>query len=366
MYLTFRGVVNMANATSASQGCLLGLAVGDALGFTVDSKTLDEICDSYGSNGLLGYDLQNEYADVTSYTQIAAYTANGLLLGATQSGSRLPYLSLGLKEWTRSQHYYRDPERTYCWIAKLPAFRRRNCRDARMLDVLRLRTFGTPDKPSNRDNGPGALTEAVSIGLFYDPRRMTPPQIGELAAKAIALTHGSREAYLSGVVLAYCIAGLMQEPDLPLADQFLAAIQVMEHQFASHEAKELGDSLRQVVEMSRNINRSVREEIEALHCQTAGECLAGAMFASLTCGGDFDTAMVTAVNHSGSSSAVGALTGAILGAKLGIEALPDFYLESIEPRKALMELSQDLLCSTPTTGLYDDDWDQKYVQGEPL
>ena len=70
----------MAELQSAHRGCLLGLAVGDAMGYAVDSKSWAEIQEDYGPNGLLGYDLVNGYADVTSYTQIAAFTCNGLLL----------------------------------------------------------------------------------------------------------------------------------------------------------------------------------------------------------------------------------------------------------------------------------------------
>ena len=66
------------------RGCLLGLAVGDAMGYTVDTKTLEQIQEAYGPNGLLGYDLVNGYADVTSYTQLAAFAANGLLFGMTR------------------------------------------------------------------------------------------------------------------------------------------------------------------------------------------------------------------------------------------------------------------------------------------
>ena len=46
------------------------------------------------------------------------------------------------------------------------------------------------------------------------------------------------------------------------------------------------------------------------------------MYAALICDGDFDMAVITAVNHSGCSCAVGAVCGAILGAKLGEDALP--------------------------------------------
>ncbi len=358
----------MGAASSYYRGCLLGLAVGDALGYSVDDKTLAEIRAAYGPNGLLGYDLQDDYASVTSYTQIAAYVSNALLLGIRKrpSDNRLPYVALGLKEWTRSQQFYRDPEKTYCWIAKLPAFRRRACRDVRMLDTLRLQTFGTPESPANRYNNPGAITEAVAVGMFYSSQRMTPNQVGELTAKAIALTHGSSEAILSGVVLAYCIAGILQEPESPLEDQFRQAAEVMREQFPGPDADELAQQLLEVLTMAKEPGLSPLQGMEQLHCFSAGECLAGAMYASLVCGGDFDTGMIIAINHSGCSAAVGAISGAILGAKVGIEALPDFYLESIEPRDALGELAQDMLYRLPATGLFDDDWDQKYVQGQPL
>ena len=76
--------------------------------------------------------------------------------------------------------------------------------------------------------------------------------------------------------------------------------------------------------------------------------------------------MITAVNHSGYSSAVAGITGAVLGAKMGQSALPDFYLESLEPVKELCQLADDMVSYTPDKGIFDDDWDQKYVQGMPL
>jgi ADP-ribosylglycohydrolase len=76
--------------------------------------------------------------------------------------------------------------------------------------------------------------------------------------------------------------------------------------------------------------------------------------------------MILAVNHSGRSAAVGAITGAILGARLGQEALPEFYLESLEPIEELRELAADLALGSPAKGLFDDAWDQKYTHGVPL
>jgi hypothetical protein len=76
--------------------------------------------------------------------------------------------------------------------------------------------------------------------------------------------------------------------------------------------------------------------------------------------------MILAVNHSGRSAAVASLVGAILGANMGAEALPEFYLESLEAASVLQELAGDLSLCSPTSGLFDDDWDQKYVHGQPV
>ena len=78
----------MVKKPDTVRGVLLGMAVGDAMGYTVDSRTLDEIRADYGPNGLMGYDLVNGYADITSYTQVAAFTVNGLLLALTQRQKR--------------------------------------------------------------------------------------------------------------------------------------------------------------------------------------------------------------------------------------------------------------------------------------
>ena len=58
----------MVSRRSSYRGCLLGLAVGDAMGYTIDTKSWAEIQEDYGPNGLLGYDLVNGYAEVSSHT----------------------------------------------------------------------------------------------------------------------------------------------------------------------------------------------------------------------------------------------------------------------------------------------------------
>lgn len=359
----------MATNLDAYRGCLLGLAVGDAMGLPVDDMTWDEIRQSYGPHGLLGYDLRSDFAEITSYTQVCAYICNALLLSVSRGkgDNMTDFANLGLREWTRSQQFARDPEGSYCWIAKLPAFRRRHCRDARMLDTLRLSVMGFPEKGPNKYNAPGSLTSAIAVGMFYHPQRLTPPQIGELATQIVRITHGDPTAFLSAAVLAYAITGILMEPEMALEEQFRSAIAAVNHQFRSAyaETATVTDTLSAALDLAATAE-PMGQVMERLACYNAMNCVAGAIYASVANQQDFDTAMITAVNHSGYSSAVAGITGAVLGAKMGYAALPDFYLESLEPVKALCTLADDMASYTPSKGLFDDDWDMKYVQGTPL
>ena len=108
------------------------------------------------------------------------------------------------------------------------------------------------------------------------------------------------------------------------------------------------------------------DAMERLKCDTGAEVLAGALYAALLCEEDFDNAMVIAVNHSGRSAAVAALTGAILGAQLGEEILPDFYMDGLYIVDVLRELADDLYDGCPMemgNKLFDLDWDYKYLHG---
>ena len=366
----------MVSKVAVYRGCLLGLAVGDALGYAIDSKSWEEIAQDYGPDGLRGYDLVNGYADVTSYTQMAAYAVNGLLLGLTRGqlrGKMAPfvrYIGLGLQEWSMGQHSYRTPERCHCWVAQIPELRRRRCMDTRMLDRLDRDETGTPEEPKNDSGHPGGLVNAVAVGLFFDPERMNPKEIGRLGADAVALTHGDPGAFLAGAVLSYVIAGIVQDPETALKDHFVQAAEVVAAQFGSTypQAMELKHLLSRTRILANGGNLSRQAAMEHLKCTPAAEVLAGAMYACLPSPEDFDAAMITAVNHSGRSSAVGAVAGAILGAALGEDALPEFYLECLEPVETLRTLADDLRQGCPMgkrAMLFDDTWDHKYVQGLP-
>ena len=355
----------MALLQSAYQGCLLGLAAGDAMGCPVDDKTWREIRSDYGPNGLLGYDLVNGCAEVTSHTQLCAFTCNGLLLGLTRErlkGRTAPYvryIALSHKEWSHTQRRHPNLQRTFCWVYWVDELRGRRCADGRMLDTLALDHIGSPEKPINRLDGPGSLAAAAAVALFAHNGRMDPSERDRLAAEAVALTCGHPAAWLSGAAAAHLIGAALERPETPLEQLIYESLEAAERQFPG--AREILLPIRNMIPQARE-PRDRQAVMEALGCRTALQVLAGAVYILLTCGDDFDAAMITAVNHSGHSCAVAALVGAVLGARMGAEHLPEFYLESLQIGGVLRDLADDVMTGCPRP--MDLEWDRKYLQGE--
>lgn len=355
-------------------GCLLGLAVGDAMGYTVDHKSWAKIQADYGPNGLMGYDLVNGYADVTSYTQLAAFTCNGLLLGITWGRMRgrmapyVRYIAMADQEWCYSQRAWGRPSKTYCWLMHEPELCRRRCMDTRMMDTITNSRPGTPEERVNQFQNPGALTTALGVGLFFDPERMEQEKIDRLGAEAVALTHGSPLAFLTGAALAHIISRCTYAPELPLRELYQETLEMLESRYGHEYSQtyEICGWIRQALYYVDTPTLSPQESMERLQCDNAAQVLAGAVYATLFCNGDFDAAVIAAVNHSGRSAATGALAGAILGARMGEEALPKFYLECLEPVDILRELAEDIFQGCPmskSSRLFDGEWERKYLHG---
>ena len=73
----------------------------------------------------------------------------------------------------------------------------------------------------------------------------------------------------------------------------------------------------------------------------AEEALSISVYCALTATG-FRDGVLNAVNHSGDSDSTGAITGNILGAYLGVDAIDDDLLEGLEGRQVIEQVGDDL------------------------
>ena len=362
----------MEKRLDAYLGCLLGLAAGDAMGYGVDHLRLSEIRQAHGPEGLLGYAPGGE-AQITSYTQAAAYSSNGLLLWMTHGQMRgerrspVGYVAVALQEWARVQGYRREKGvLDHCWISAEESMRQRRCKDTSMMDLLNQGRPGSLTDRRNRYQGPGGLAAAIPVGMVMDPRELPRQKIQRLGAETVALTHGDPKAFLAGAAAAYIISRVVWDG----ARDWKA----LAKEAAAMVRDTYGETFRQASEVAQDLEKALRlasdpsvpqgEALDALGCANASSVLAGALYACVLHPGSFDEGMITAVNHSGASCAVGAVAGAFLGAALGVSRIPEYYTGSLEQAPMLRTLAQDLHRGCPMgpgRGLFDAEWDAKYV-----
>lgn len=96
----------------------------------------------------------------------------------------------------------------------------------------------------------------------------------------------------------------------------------------------------------------------------AEETLAIAVYCALKYSNDFEKAIIASVNHSGDSDSTGSVTGNILGAYLGLSAIPQKYLDKLELKDVITEIADDLYndCQMSEYGSYHDEkWVKKYM-----
>lgn len=366
----------MISKRDSYRGCLLGLAIGDAMGYPVDTKTWQQIQEEYGPYGLMGYDLRNGYAEVSSHTQLAAFSCNGLLLGLTRGqvyGKMAPfvrYVGLAQQEWAIGQRRYDQPSRNHCWVFRVSEMRHRHSTDTRMVETLNRGKLGSLEDPVNRYDTPASLAAGISAGLFSDLGKLKQEEIDRLGAESVALTHGHPLAFLPGAVAAHLIGSCLRHPNKRLKVLVNEALSALQAQFVREYPREVGQItalVEQAVSLAEERLVQPYDVMERLKCDTGAEVLAGAIYAAMLCEEDFDNAMVIAVNHSGRSAAASCLAGAILGARLGEQALPEFYMDGLYIADVLRELADDLVQGCPMVRgslLFDGDWESKYLHGE--
>ena len=335
----------MERRLSSYTGCLLGLAAGDGLGG--------------------GPERLNGFLPVSGRTQMAAYAANGLLLGLTHgqlSGTMAPpvsYIARALQEWARLQ-LWRQGE-TSCWISCSNRMDFRRCPEPGLLDSLTAGKMGTMEERIGTWNTPGALMTAPAVALFYDPERISRQELQRMGAEAAALTHGAPEAFLSAAALTHILSRIVFDGITDLDRLSREAGMVLLRRFAGeyHQAFRVRSALKKARALVRNKNIGRAAALVSLDGKTAEGVLAGAMYLCSRSEEFMDTLGMAARWN----PAAGAVAGAILGALRGEEAIPEAVLEELECAGVLRELGEDLFRGCPMmrgSKVFDIEWDEKY------
>lgn len=358
------------------KGCLLGGAVGDALGYTIEFMDENEIFKEFGDEGITRYRLTHGKARISDDTQMTLFTANGLLFGQTRGmmrgigGVHRDYIRMAYLDWldTQTQNFPYEPDHfRISWLANFEEFYHRRAPGTTCMSALRQGGFGTVEKPVNDSKGCGGVMRVAPIGLYLcDNEYFSWEEIDMLGAEAAAITHGHELGYIPAAALVHIIYAIASGRHTDLISAVTESIQVMQALFP--DAKEM-PRFTSLMQQAIELSQKKEDDLTAIHALGRGwvaeETLAIAVYCALKYADDFEKAIITSVNHDGDSDSTGAVTGNILGTHLSVDAIPDYYLKDLELRDIIEEVAEDLYndCKMEEYGdYYDPVWDSKYIR----
>jgi len=338
-------------------GCLLGGAVGDALGAAVEFDSIGAIRRQYGENGIENYaPCYGRKGAITDDTQMTLFTAEGLLRAwCRKKQGTVPaeypemvhrsYLRWLSTQGARSAHKDFDVAQNG-WLLTVADLHHRRAPGNTCLSALQSAKMGTPEKPINNSKGCGGVMRAAPVGLFTAKAFQSAGHHGEewkevfdMGCQIAAITHGHPSGYLPAGCLATIICGIIS--GLTIEESIKESVTVLK-KAKGHE--ETLDAVTLAMALwKKKTAKPAPETIEKMGGGWVGEeALAISLYCALSAEGDFDRGIRLAVNHTGDSDSTGSITGNILGAMQGKAAIPAPWLEELELKHVIEEIAVDL------------------------
>ncbi|GAA2637513.1 ADP-ribosylglycohydrolase family protein [Streptomyces axinellae] len=322
------------------RGCLLGGAIGDALGAGVEFDSLAQIRDKCGQQGVTDYvSAYGRRGAITDDTQMTLFTVDGLIRAHVRrdTGAWHPPTDVhaAYRRWAATQRDWGPDERreTDGWLAREEWLYSRRAPGNACLSGLADERMGTLDKPKNaQSKGCGTVMRSAPFGLLVG---WEPQLVFQLAVECAAQTHGHPTGYLAAGAFAAITHALARGEGLDTAVQ-RALVQLAAR--PGHE--ETTEALKQALGAVRQGMPSP-ERVAALgEGWTAEEALSIGVYCALVAE-DVRHGLLLAVNHGGDSDSTGSICGNLLGAIHGETALPPGWVAEVEGRATILELADD-------------------------
>lgn len=325
---------------SRVRGCLLGGAIGDALGAGIEFQSLAAIREHYGSDGVTDYvPAYGRRGAVTDDTQMSLFTVDGLIRAHVRrdTGAWHPPTDLhaAYRRWATTQRDWGPDERRgdAGWLAMEEWLYARRSPGNACLRGLADARMGTLEEPKNPDSkGCGAVMRSAPFGLLVG---WDSDLVMQLALECAAQTHGHPTGILAAGAFAVIVHALARGESLDAAVQ--RALAQLDGR-PGHE--ETTQALQRALGTVRQ-GMPTPERVESLgQGWTAEEALGIAVYCALVAE-DIEHGLLLAVNHSGDSDSTGAICGNLLGTLLGETALPPAWVAELEGRATILQLADD-------------------------
>ena len=291
------------------KGCLLGLACGDAVGTTVEFKargTFSPVTDMVGGGP---FSLQpGEWTDDTS---MALCLAESLLENGTFDAR--DQINRYVRWWKEG---YLSSTGEFFDIGF-------TVKEA----LLLFEQIGNPYSGSThpRKAGNGSIMRLAPVPMFY---RADIEEVIHYSAESSKTTHGTKEAVdackLFGVMIAMALKGFSKEDILTGTQTFL-------------EPQTLAPSIRDI-QAGAYRDKAQSEILGSGYVVKSLEAALWCFFHT----GNYEEAVLKAVNLGNDADTTGAVVGQLAGAYYGIQSIPKGWLEKLVMRDSIQATAERL------------------------
>ncbi|MBR5398932.1 MAG: ADP-ribosylglycohydrolase family protein [Bacteroidales bacterium] len=347
-------------------GCMVGGAVGDALGYAVEFKQWLEIERKFGPRGITRYCLAaSGKALISDDTQMSLFTGAGILLGMTRSymrgimGRLDTYCRYTYLDWLHTQEWKsrRSECRVDSWLMDVPELY--SLRSPGITCLTALKDLEAGKEVVNDSCGCGGVMRTAPIAILSYLHSYADGKIDYcdmVAAEAARITHKHPLGFLPSAVLNDILMQIMggeADDGDRLGYVVEKAAERLPLIHSGEDGKTYGElwpkevsRLQEILSVASDLASSDLPDHIAIERIGGGwtghEALAIAVYSALKHKDSFEDAIVSAVNHSGDSDSTGAVCGNIIGILLGRKAIPEYYTKDLELLDVIEEMGTDL------------------------
>jgi ADP-ribosylglycohydrolase len=318
-----------ADAEDAFVGSILGLAIGDALGFPAEFRRREQILASFGEAGVTDFvsihdprwperpvivGKRHPPGTFSDDTQMTLAVAEALLeAGASGTDALMNAMAKTFVAWSTSDDNDRAPGNA-CMTG---------C--AHLAEGTPWRKAGVADS-----KGCGSAMRVAPIGLYFHEDRV---RLLETARASSLLTHG-HDAGIEGAAAAALLVALAVDRASPRAmyDAIVSECAPRSADFASCIGKlpALVDADPAIALSSQGLGES----------WIAEEAVTSALYCFWRSPDDFARVVLTAANTDGDSDSIACIAGSIAGAYVGASGIPERWRRGVERAAELERLAR--------------------------
>ncbi len=316
-------------------GCLLGLAIGDALGMPVEGWDPDAVRERYG------------WID-TYHPRVAP---DGREIEAAGEITDDTEMMLCHVESLVSTGGLVDPENTGMRFLRLyHSDSRRFMGRTTITSLMRADETGDFQAGTGGENaaGNGVAMRIAPVGLVHSAGRFNPEVFVREVMRAGLITHSNPEAINGAIAVAYGVR-LLASGTVPLDVLIDEVCSFIDEDNVARRLRIAAMHVRSDEDRERHI-------AELQRIGTSGyvaESVASAFYCAVAAGGEFRRAVELGVNAGGDADTVAAMAGALAGAHAGASQLPLDLVEGLAGRAYILVAAPSLYeVAMQRAGLY--------------